>query len=78
MSVTSCPVSEGAKVWGAAVDAWVDAIPEKAYDPCPCGCGEKFRFVQKDEDKLARHEQRFLLNFAAAMKEKQHEGATSA
>lgn len=29
-------------------DALIDAIPENPYDPCPCGCGKKWRFVLRD------------------------------
>ena len=42
-----------------AVDALIDAIPENVYDPCPCGCGLKWRYVVKDPAHLAEHEQRF-------------------
>jgi hypothetical protein len=47
---------------GLALDAWIAAIPEDVYDPCPCGCGEKFRYVAKDEKKLAEHENVFVRN----------------
>jgi hypothetical protein len=34
---------------GLALDAWIASIPEDVYQPCPCGCGEKFRYVVKAE-----------------------------
>ena len=40
------------------VDAWIDAIPEDPYAPCPCGCGMKWRFAIKDG--IEKHEQRFM------------------
>ena len=45
--------------WGMALDEWINAIPDDPYDPCPCGCGEKFRYVMKDEKKLSAHEAKF-------------------
>jgi len=48
---------------GLALDAWISAIPEDVYEPCPCGCGEKMRFVIKDEKKLEEHEIEFIQNF---------------
>jgi hypothetical protein len=41
-----------------AIDAWIDAIPEDAYAPCPCGCGMKWRFAV--QDGIEKHEQRFI------------------
>jgi hypothetical protein len=46
-----------------AVDAWIDAIPDNWYDPCPCGCGKKFRFVMRP-DLLEEHEHRFCNKLA--------------
>lgn len=43
-----------------AVDKWIDAIPDNAYDLCPCGCGRKWKFVLADEDVEA-HEKRFIM-----------------
>lgn len=43
------------------IDAWVDSIPDNPYDPCPCGCGKKFRFALKEG--LEVHETRFKENF---------------
>ena len=40
-------------------DAWVDAIPENPYDYCPCGCGQKWRFVVKEGD-VDWHYKRFV------------------
>ena len=47
----------------AAADAWIDAIPDNVYDPCPCGCGKKFRFAVKEG--IGPHEDRFRENFIA-------------
>jgi hypothetical protein len=40
------------------VDAWIDAIPDDQYAPCPCGCGMKWRFAIKDG--IEKHEERFI------------------
>lgn len=48
---------------GQANDAWIEAIPDNPYDLCPCGCGMKFRFVQKNLEELVRHEERFKLKW---------------
>jgi hypothetical protein len=45
------------------VDAWIDAIPDNVYAPCPCGCGMKFRFAMKEG--IAKHEERFAARFEA-------------
>jgi len=51
-------------------DLWIDSIPEEPYDPCPCGCGMKWRFVVKGGEKvIADHEKRFI----EKMKEQSHE-----
>ena len=47
-----------AYAWADANDAWIDAIPEDPYDPCPCGCGKKFRFVMKGD--LDAHQKAFI------------------
>lgn len=44
------------------VDAWIDAIPEDQYAPCPCGCGMKWRFAMKDG--IEKHEHRFIDAFS--------------
>ena len=31
-----------------AIDKWIMAIPDDPYEPCPCGCGKKFRFAMKE------------------------------
>jgi len=33
------------------VDAWIRAIPDDPYDLCPCGCGTKWRFVERGGDE---------------------------
>ena len=48
------------------VDDWIQAIPENPYDLCPCGCGQKFKFVAKDAKSLEEHEQRFYAAHVAA------------
>ncbi len=49
------------------VDAWIDALGvaiENPYDPCPCGCGIKFRFVvKKGHQYLYEHEEQFIRNY---------------
>jgi len=47
-----------------AVDAWIDSIPHNVYDPCPCGCGKKFKYV-KDNPEL--HEMLFKKKFIAIL-----------
>lgn len=44
---------------GLAIDAWLGAVPDNPYDPCPCGCGKAFRFVARDETTLTQHELAF-------------------
>ena len=42
-------------------DAWLDAIPEDAYDPCPCGCGKKWRYIVREgEAEIEKHFQAWL------------------
>jgi transcription elongation factor Elf1 len=48
---------------GLAEDAWVIATPDDVYDPCPCGCGRKFKFVMKDEKQYVECYQRFIDNW---------------
>jgi len=43
------------------VDAWIDAIPENPYNPCPCGCGKKWRFVLTSTE-VKEHMDRFAVN----------------
>lgn len=44
-----------------ALYEWLDRAPENVYDPCPCGCGTKFRYVIKGGDKeLEKHYQQFI------------------
>lgn len=41
-------------------DAWINAMPDDPYAPCPCGCGTKWRFVVKGgEAELKAHYERF-------------------
>lgn len=39
---------EEARVEAAILDAFVSAFPADPYDPCPCGCGAKWKFVRHD------------------------------
>lgn len=50
-------------VKGLAEDAWLMAMPEDVYDPCPCGCGRKFRFVAKSETQYEECHKRFVDNW---------------
>lgn len=54
-------ISEEDKI---ATDAWIDAIPEDPYAPCPCGCGKKWRFVMRggNDEEINAHYQRFKEN----------------
>jgi len=45
-----------------ADEAWIDAIPEDAYDKCPCGCGMKWKFAKQE---VVKHEETFYKNFLA-------------
>ena len=42
----------------AAQDAFFDAVPDTPYEPCPCGCGRKWKFVLQDHPE--EHYQRFV------------------
>ena len=48
---------------GLALDAWIMAIPDDVYDDCPCGCGNKFRYVMKEYRELESHEMTFIKNY---------------
>jgi hypothetical protein len=48
---------------GLAVEAWIEALPDDSYGPCPCGCGKKFRFVMRDPAELEKHEAAFVANW---------------
>ena len=42
------------------LDKWIMAVPENAYDPCPCGCGTKMKFVIKGGEKtIEEHFEKF-------------------
>ena len=45
------------------LDAWFFATPEDPYDLCPCKCGQKFRFVMRDEKTLEEHKNKFIENY---------------
>jgi hypothetical protein len=51
-------------ITGQMVDAFIDAIPESAYDPCPCGCGKKLKFIIPEAEK---HEQTFYAKLCATL-----------
>lgn len=50
---------------GFAIEAWLDAIPDDPYAPCPCGCGKKWRFALKEtpDNNIIDHEKRFIENW---------------
>lgn len=39
-----------------------DACPDDVYDPCPCGCGSKLKFVLKNNAELNKHINTFISN----------------
>lgn len=43
-------------------DALISAIPDNPYDPCPCGCGKKWRYVLRD-GQAEQHATKFCDNF---------------
>lgn len=45
------------------VDAWIEAIPDDLKDPCPCGCGRKWKRITKGgEAAIEEHFQNFINN----------------
>lgn len=46
-------------VEGLLFDLWIAALPDNPYDPCPCGCGQKFKFIRKNPEA---HEKAFCDN----------------
>lgn len=50
---------------GFAIEAWMDAMPDDPYAPCPCGCGKKWRFAMKEtpDNNIMDHIRRFIDNF---------------
>jgi hypothetical protein len=55
-----------------AKDAFLFATPDDPYDPCPCGCGRKWRFVVKGgESEYSQHEQNFVKNYLANLAAKE-------
>lgn len=64
----TCVNNEKINVRGIAIEAWIDSIPEDPYQPCPCGCNQKWRFVIKQgETELAKHEEAFVQTFIKGM-----------
>ena len=48
------------------MDAWLAAIPDDVYAPCPCGCGKAFRYIVKGgEDALKEHAENFYRKYEA-------------
>ena len=42
-------------------DEWIARMPDDPYEPCPCGCNTKFRYVIKaGEKELEKHYQQFV------------------
>lgn len=57
------------------MDAWMDAIPDDVYAPCPCGCGRAFRYIVKGgESEIKKHAEAFYAKYEAEHK-KAAEGA---
>jgi len=50
------------RVEGIALDSFFEDCPDNKYDPCPCGCGEKFKFVIQDDVKLKTHQLKYIKN----------------
>ena len=47
-------------------DAWLDAMPDDPYAPCPCGCGKAWRFVIRGgEEEIRKHAETFMNRGAA-------------
>jgi len=44
------------------VDAFIKAIPDDPYQPCPCGCGQKWKFVKRDPN-IEQHVEKFVKDF---------------
>ena len=51
---------------GLAIDAWIEAIPDDPYAPCPCGCNKKWKFCIPEAEQ---HEQKFIKDFIARKKQ---------
>ena len=49
--------------------ALIYAIPDNPYNPCPCGCGKKWRFVMRDGE-AEEHAKRFCDNYLKNIKNK--------
>jgi hypothetical protein len=49
--------------------ALIDAIPDNPYDPCPCGCGKKWRYVLRDRE-AEQHCNKFCDNFEKRLTQK--------
>ena len=45
-----------------ANDKWIEAIPEGRNDPCPCGCGKKWKKVAVSDESLNEHFNNFKNN----------------
>jgi hypothetical protein len=47
-----------------AEDLFLDRIPDNpfnSYEPCPCGCGKKLRFLLKEnEEEVNKHYEKFI------------------
>ena len=51
-------------------DALIDAFPKNPYDPCPCGCGIKWRYVVRDGE-IEKHAVKFCNDYEEKLKEKE-------
>lgn len=48
---------------------FIFAVPEDAYQPCPCGCGMKWRYVYKGgEAEIEKHSKAFMKKLFLAVK----------
>ena len=53
-------------------DAWLFALPEDPYEPCPCGCGVPFRFISRTGEKeISKHFEKFVAKFHKAKESEQ-------
>ena len=58
------------RLYNLAFDAFIDAIPDEKYDNCPCGCGQKYKFIEKDPKILRNHVKTFMKKWMKENKEK--------
>lgn len=49
--------------------ALIAAIPDNPYDPCPCGCSKKWRYVLRNRE-AEQHCNKFCDNFEKRLTQK--------